>query len=92
MRTKGGWYEKAIFILNKDVSTRQKPKDIVQEAEKIIGDYMKRSSPQKSGFSTMIKTKSITNKYKRRFINRILNLCLIVSIALFVYCVVQVFI
>ncbi|NLK97584.1 hypothetical protein [Defluviitalea saccharophila] len=77
---RGGWYEKAIFILNKDVNPKQMPKDIVEEAEKIIGDYIKRNKPIHS-----------RKKLKKRRIDWILNCCLILSIVLFMYYAAQVF-
>jgi hypothetical protein len=77
---KGGWYEKAIFILNKDVNPNRMPKDIVAEAEKIIGNYMKKSKPIYSG-----------RKLKKRSTDWILNGCLFLSIVLFIYFASQIF-
>lgn len=76
----GGWYEKAIFILNNDVCNKQKPKDIVLEAERIIREYMKKN-----------KTISYPQKNKRFKIDWLLNCCLILSIILFIYCSYQAF-
>lgn len=76
---KNGWYEKAVFILNKDVPKKKRPKDIVGEAEKIIEDYMKKNRLNYS-----------LKKHKKRNIDFVLNLSLFLSIVLFIYCVAQV--
>ncbi|WP_058486502.1 DUF927 domain-containing protein [Defluviitalea phaphyphila] len=72
---KNGWYQKAIFILNKDCINK-KPKDIVAEAEKIIHKYMKKN-----------KLKYYSKKYKKTKVDLILNISLILSIVLFIYCI-----
>jgi len=77
---RGGWYEKAIFILNKDINPNQMPKDIVAEAERIIGDYMKRNKPA-----------YFRKKFKKRSTDRILNCCLFLSIIVFIYYAAQLF-
>ena len=87
--TKGGWYEKAIFILNKDIPNKQRPKDIVSEAERIIEDYVKRNKLSNNG--KIVKLNTSRSYLKRNRINWILNSCLVFSIVLFIYCVAQLF-
>lgn len=88
---KGGWYEKAIFFLNKDIHNEHRPMEIVQEAEKIIEDYLKNNG-YLSKIKTKTKRKASYRRYKKGHTNRIINICLLLSIILFVYYLIQLFI
>ncbi len=68
----GGWYQEAIFIMNKDIMTSCNHKDLEQRADMIIGNYAKRNGllPQKKCQST----------------DQALNLILFSSIGVLVIC------
>lgn len=68
----GGWYQEAIFIVNKDIMVSCSHEDLEQRADMIIGNYAKRNGlhPQKRYEST----------------DQALNLILFSSIAILVIC------
>lgn len=79
----GGWYEKAIFLLNKDIHKEHQPMEIVWEAEKIIENYIRNNHYAANKNPT--KRKSSLKSYKKRSTNRIINICLAISIIVFLY-------
>ncbi|HOA80950.1 MAG TPA: hypothetical protein PKK61_07800 [Defluviitaleaceae bacterium] len=85
---KGGWYEKAIFLLNKDVHKEYQPMEIVQEAERIIENYIRNSNFYPSKSKRKAKRKISYKAYNKRT-NRVINVCLLLSIVVFIYYLFQ---
>jgi hypothetical protein len=92
------WYDKAIFVLKKDVIPSQIPKNLMIEAEKIVENHMKKRATgaydSLSKKHDAPKIQAIRSKqkfsaygYKDNQVNQILNWCLALSCILFVYCV-----
>lgn len=71
------WYEQAIFIINKKEKTL--PKNLVKEAEKIINKHLRKKYPNKN-----IKVRS-NKKNNIKYLNSLLNVCIISSI-LVIFC------
>lgn len=67
-----GWYQEAIFIINKDIIVSCTHKDLEQRADMIIGNYAKINGLK-------VKTRSKST-------DQALNLILISSIAILIIC------
>lgn len=68
----GGWYQEAIFIINKDIAISCTHKDLQQRADGIISNYAKRN-----GLSSRVKKEST---------DQALNLILFSSIGILIIC------
>lgn len=68
------WYDKAIFIIKKEVMQSQRNKDLSKEADLIISNYAK-----KNGLAAE----------ERQSIDKVLNVILTISICILGICLLQ---